>query len=144
MTVSTHKPTTWFWIISIVSLIWNLIGVMAFYMQLSMAPEAIHAMPLAEQELYTSMPSWTMYAFALAVLGDTLGSVLLLLRKRLATPVFAIAFVFTLAQMVYTIFISNLLAVRGAAGVVFPVIILLVGVMLIWFANRSADKGWLR
>jgi hypothetical protein len=46
--------------------------------------------------------------------------------------------------MVYTIFISNLLAVRGAGSAVLPVTILLVGLLLIWFANRSANKGWLK
>lgn len=144
MNTSVSKPPIWFWIISVISLLWNLTGVMAFYMQISMTPEALQALPEAERELYTSVPGWTIVAFAIAVFGDTLGSVLLLVRKQWAAPVFAIAFVFTLAQMVYNLFISNLIAVRGAGSALFPVVILLVGVFLIWFARMATGKGWLR
>lgn len=144
MSLPANKPPVWFWIISGISLLWNLIGVMAFFMQISMKPEALQAMPENERALYTDIPAWTVVAFAIAVFGDTLGSILLLLKKKLATSVFAVSLVFTAAQMVYTIFISNLIAVRGSSSAIFPVIIVLVGAFLVWFSRLSQSKGWLR
>ncbi len=144
MNAPTSKPAAWFWIVSIVSLLWNLVGVMAFFMQIMMTPEALQAMPEAERKLQTDIPFWTVICFAIAVFGDTLGSILLLLRRKLATNVFILSIVFTIAQMIYTIFLSDLVAVRGASSTIFPVVIVLVGFLLIWFSRASAAKGWLR
>jgi len=144
MNAPVNKPATWFWIVSVISLIWNLMGVMAFVMQVTMSDEALQAMSDGERSLYTSVPSWTVLCFAVAVFGDTLASILLLLRKKLATMVFIVSFVFTLTQMIYTIFISNLVAVRGVGATVFPMVILVAGILLIWFSRMSTAKGWLK
>ena len=144
MNAPANKPATWFWIVSVISLIWNLMGVMAFVMQVTMTEEALQAMSEGERSLYTSLPAWTIVCFAIAVFGDTLASILLLLRKKLATMVFIVSFFFTLTQMIYNIFISDLVAVRGASAAVFPVVIIIAGILLIWFSRVSATKGWLK
>src|SRR6478609_7643657 len=97
MSTSTNKPAAWFWIVSVISLLWNLMGVMAFVMQVTMSPEALQAMSEGERSLYTDIPMWSTITFGVAVFGDTLGSILLLLRKKLATMVFTVSIVFTLA-----------------------------------------------
>jgi hypothetical protein len=143
MSMSPNKPAAWFWIISIISLLWNLMGVMAFLMQVMMTPEALQAMPENERALYTDIPMWSTIAFAVAVFGDTLGSILLLLRKKLATMVFTVSIVFTIANMFYTIVLSDLVAVKGVSSTIFPIIIIMVGFLLIWFSRVSTAKGWL-
>lgn len=143
MSTPANKPPTWFWTISIISLLWNLMGVFAFYMQVTMSPEAINAMPEPDRALYTNIPLWTTIAFAIAVFGDTIGSILLLLRKKLATTVFIVSIVFTIAQMFYTLVLTDLIAIRGIGSAVFPIIIVIVGFLLIWFSRSSTAKGWL-
>ena len=144
MNASANKPAAWFWIISVISLVWNLMGVMAFFMEVTMTPEAIQAMPEAERSLHTDIPVWTIVCFAIAVFGNTLGSILLLLRKQLAVLVFTVSFFFTLAQMIYTVFISDLVAVQGVEATIFPAVIVLSGILFIWFARASAAKGWVK
>ena len=52
------KPTptintipSWFKIVAVVALVWNLLGVMAFVGQMMMTPEMVAELPQAEQDL---------------------------------------------------------------------------------------------
>ena len=140
---TTNKPATWFWVISAIAVIWNLMGVMAYLAQVMMSPEALQAMPENERLLIESVPAWSISAFAIAVWGSTLGGILLLLRKKMATPVFIIAFVGIVVQMYYNVFMSKAFEVYGPGGIAMPIMVFTIGVFLIWFSRMSTANGWL-
>lgn len=142
MTTST-KPATSFWIISIVALVWNLLGVMAYLMHVTMTPETLQAMSEQEQALYINTPVWANAAFAVAVWFSVLGCVLLLLRKKLAMPVFVIAFAGIVVQMIHSLFISKSMEVYGPGGMIMPIMVMVLGVYLIWYSRNATAKGWL-
>ncbi|WP_047245372.1 hypothetical protein [Maribacter thermophilus] len=137
------KPPMWFWIVSIVALLWNLIGVVSYLGQAFMTDEDLALLSEAERELIETQPAWVTAAFALAVWGGTLGCIFLLLRKKWAKPVFIISLIGILAQFGYSLLLSNNMDVYGASAVVFPIIIIVVGVLLLLFANASIRKQWL-
>ena len=141
MTVSKNKPTTSFWVIGIVALIWNLMGVFAYLQQAYMTAEDLAALPIEEQALYENVPAWVTAAFALAVFGGALGCVLLLLRKKLATFVFIISFVSILAQMTYNLFMSKAMEVYGPGGMIMPVMVIVIGAYLIWYSKKMEAQG---
>ena len=59
-----------FWIISIVALVWNALGVMSYLMSVMMSPETLAAMPEEQRAMYETMPAWVTGAYAVAVFGD--------------------------------------------------------------------------
>lgn len=138
------KPPTWFWIASILALAWNLMGVMAYLTHVTMTPEAFQKLPEAERVLMESVPAWATAAFAVAVWGGALGSLFLLLRKRLATLVLLVSFMGIVIQMVHSIFISNSIEVYGPGGMIMPVMVIIIGVLLIFFSRRATANGWIR
>ena len=138
-----NKPATWFWIIGALTLIWNIMGIMAYIAQVTMSPEALQALPENERALREAMPAWSTGAFAIAVWSGTLGCVLLLLRKKMATPVLIISFVGVLVQMCHSIFMTNSIEVYGPGGMVMPVLVLIIGGYLIWFSRKSTANGWI-
>ena len=142
MTTST-KPATWFWVVSGIALLWNLLGVAAYLSQVSMSPEAVQALPEQQRAIIESTPSWATGAFAIAVWGGALGSILLLLRKSFATWALLVSFAGIVVQMVHAFFMSNSIEVYGPGGMVMPIMVLLIGAYLIWFARQSSSKGWL-
>ena len=80
---STTKPPVWFWIISVVALLWNGMGVNA-YLQQAYMTEGFKAQYNAEQlEAIANTPAWVTAAFAIAVFAGFLGCVGLLLRKKM-------------------------------------------------------------
>ena len=137
------KPSTAFWIISVVALVWNLMGVMAFIGQMMITPEALALLPPDQQELYSNVPLWATIAFGIAVWGSVLGCVLLLVRKKLAVSVLSIAFAGILVQMVHSLVISKSIEVYGPGGMIMPILVILIGGFLVWYSRKAAALGWL-
>lgn len=137
------KPPMWFWIVSILALLWNLIGVISYLGQAFMTDDDLALLSEAERQLIETQPSWVTAAFAIAVWGGTLGCIFLLLRKKWAKPIFIISLIGVLAQFGYSLLLSDTMDVYGASAVIFPVIIIIVGILLLFFANSSIHKKWL-
>jgi hypothetical protein len=144
MTTTAPKPPAAFWIVSVLALLWNLMGVLQFSMMMVMSPDMLAALPPEQQELYTNVPLWANIAFGVAVFGSELGCILMLMRRSLAVPVFNIAFAAILVQMVHSLAISKSIEVYGPGGLVMPVLIILIGAFLIWYSRKARAMGWLR
>jgi hypothetical protein len=83
--------------------------------------------------------------WAIAVWGDLLGSVLLLMRNRWAYPVFAVGFVAMVITTIYNFVLSNGLEVMGGAGpLLFSAVIFIVSAALVWYSKKMVDEGVLR
>lgn len=136
-------PPKWFWIVSILALIWNLMGVMAFAAQMAMSPEAIAALPEAERELFTNIPAWVNIAFGTAVISGALGCISLLIRKSWAHALFVISICGVAVQMFHSFFMSNSYEVYGPGGTIMPVMIVVILIALIFLAKNSKSKNWL-
>ena len=86
------KPPTSFYIIGVVFLVWNIIGFM-FYLQHAMmtpetVPEGVDATMLAFME---ATPVWATSAYAIAVNVGMLASVMLLMRRSIAFPLYVVS-----------------------------------------------------
>lgn len=139
----TVKVPTWYWVVAIIFLLWNLMGIGSFLSQTLMKDELMQSLSVAEQELYNSYPFWTYIAFAIAVFGGTIGSIGLLLRKKWAKTAFIISLVGIIPQMTYGIFFTKTSEIYGVGGLVMPVMIIVVGFFLVWYSSSVSKRGWL-
>lgn len=139
---AVSRPT-WFWIVSIIALLWNLMGVAAFVMQMNMSPDTLAALPPDQQALYTSFPMWVTIAYAVAVFGGALGCLMLVLKKKLAVPLLVLSLLGVIGQMIYMFLLSDTFKVMGQAAMVMPIVVIVVSVLLVLFARLSARRGWL-
>jgi len=138
-----NKLPTWFWIVSGVALVWNLMGLGAFFYQVMMSPETLATLPETQQQLYTNVPAWVNIAFAVAVFGGVIGSVGLLMKKAWASMAFLASLVGVLLQNTNTFFLSDAVAALGNEAIVMPIVIIIAAVALLWFSNMTKEKGWL-
>lgn len=143
MELSSNKPPVWFWIVSVVALLWNGVGVVSYFSIVGMSAEAIAELPAAEQALYVNTPVWATAAFAIAVWGGLLGSALLVLRKAWAVPVLIVSLVGIVVQFGHWLFMTDAAKVYGAETYFMPALVTTIAVILVWFANLSKSKGWL-
>jgi cation transport ATPase len=141
---TSNKPSTGFWIISVIALIWNGIGVMQYLGGAFMKEEIMAQLTPEQAELYGNMPAWVTAAFAVAVFAGLLGCIALLLRKKMANMLFVLSLLGILVQMSYSLFMTNFSEVYGTfQGVVMPVLVILIGLFLVRFSKNATAKGWL-
>jgi hypothetical protein len=141
---NTSSAPTWFLIGGILALIWNLMGVAAYVMQVTISPEAMAALPEAERALYESTPAWATAAFAIAVNGGALGCLFLVLKKAWAVPLLQLSLAGIVVQMIHAFFISNSFEVLGPGGTIMPLMVTVVAVLLVWLAGSAKTKGWIQ
>ena len=138
------SPPVWFWVISVVVLLWYLMDTSAFFMRVFMTEETIESMPENQQHLYLDMPLWVNIVFACEVFGGTLGCIALLLKKKWALPLFAISILGTLAQTSNIWFLTDAINAMGAPAIVMPLVAIVIGTAMIFLAKSAISKGWLR
>lgn len=139
-----EKPPLWFWIVGVLMLLWNGVGVMAYVAEATMSAETLRALPEGQRALLLSRPAWATAAYAVAVFGGVAGCLLLLIRRRLAIPVLVLSLLGVLLQLGHAFGIAGALHVLGPTGAVLPALVLAGALFLVWFARRARMKGWLR
>ncbi|MCW5515183.1 hypothetical protein [Muriicola sp. Z0-33] len=139
------KPPMWFWIVSAVALVWNIMGVMAYLGSAFITEEMKAEMPSDQLALMENTPAWVTAAFAIAVWGGFLGCIALLLRKKWARPVLLISLIGIIVQMSYSFFMTNASEVYGQVqGVIMPILLIVIGAALVLLAKTATNKNWLR
>jgi hypothetical protein len=136
------KAPTWFMIVAAVLLVWNLLGVMAYIMQVTMSPEALGALPDEHRQIIENTPAWATAAFAVAVNGGALGCVLLLLRRNLAGLFLQLSLAGVVVQMFHSFFMSNSFEVFGPGGLIMPVMVFVIAVLLVVLAAKAKANRW--
>lgn len=141
---ATLEPTTRYRVVATLALLWNLIGVAMFLMQVMMPPEAVAAMAPGQREVYEATPGWLNALFGIAVVGGTLGAIGLMVRRRWAVPAFAVSLAALVLQLLAAYLVTPAWRVSGPAGLVLPAVLLVIAVALLHHARRSAACGLLR
>ena len=134
---------TWFKVLAILALLWNLLGCLAFFSDLRLSPEDLAKLPETQQALYAARPGWAVAATALAVFGGALGSIGLLLRKRWAFPVFVLSLLGILVQDFSLFVLADGASLAGPVAVVMQAIVLTIGIGLVLLSRKGIARGWL-
>ena len=134
----------WFWLVSIIAIFWNLMGVANYLMLKFMSPEVMAKMSEAEQALIENTPAWVTAAFATAVFSGLAGSVLMILRKKIAFETFALSMAAIVVQEIYVLFMSDTLKVQGVRGVMLPFMIITLGLIFLAFSYFTRKQGILK
>jgi len=138
------KPPVRFWVVSVIALLWNLLGVMNYLNQAFNQVALMEAMDQAQREVFEGIPAWATAAFAIAVFSGTLASIGLLVRKKWARPLFIVSLVAVVIQFAHWLFISNAVEAFGPSTYGMPIVVVLIGIYLIFFAKKGIEKGWLK
>lgn len=140
MASRTARPG-WLLTLSIVLLLWGLIGGLACFMQVAMG--SVPGAAPEDLSLIRAMPLWFNLVYCVATLAAILGAVALLLRSRQALPWFVVSAVAVVVQFGYVFLATDTLARKGAGAAGFPLFILIIALVEIWLAIHGARRGWL-
>lgn len=140
MTDKQSRPPRWFVVVGYVGLAWNLLGVAAFLMQMTMD---LSDLPQVQRQFHEQTPLWATIAFFCAVVGGSLGCLALVMRKRWALPMLLICLLGIVAQSFHSIVVGNGLEAFGKQGLVLPIATFVIALFLTWVAWYGDKCGWL-
>jgi hypothetical protein len=142
----TNNTPVHLWIVGILSLLWNAVGAIDYTM--TETGNAAYLASYTPEQLawIQSFPAWSVAAWAVGVWGALAGSVLLLLRKALATTAFAASLVGVLATTIWQYFVATAMPgpVSGPSGIYLSIAIWVIAILLLVYAFRMRAKGVLR
>ena len=133
------------WIVGGLGLLWNGFGAYdylasklqgeAYYRQMGMTDAQIAYMD--------SSPLWMMFVWPVGVWSAVLGTVLLLMRRKAAAPVFALSLAAFLVSLAYAWLLSDGAQVMGSAATM-QMVVLAGCLFFAWYSRAMARKGVLR
>lgn len=128
-----------FWVIGTIALIWNVMGVINFFVQMN--ADALTAYRESERAIVEGRPAWATGAFAIAVFGGALGCLLLLLRKSAAYYLFIASLLGVIVTMTHTLGVGIDFGLGEILGII--LMPLVVAAFLIWYSKQAESKGWI-
>ncbi len=142
--MENSKVPFWFWIITILALLWFFMDMAGFYSRVFMLDQIADKMPEAQLTLYKNMPSWVNVVFGLEVFGGLMGSLALLSKKKWAFIMFLISIMGVLSQSFYVWFISDAINVIGQPAIIMPLVSIAIGIVLVVFSRYAISKNWIK
>ena len=126
-----------FWIISVVTLIFYVMGVINYFVQMN--PDMLASFPESYRPIIEGRPAWATAAFAIAVFGGSLGCLLLLFKKSAAFYVLLVSLLGVIVTMMHIFGVAGFSSFEVWMGVLMQ---LVVTVFLIWYSKLTERKGW--
>ena len=129
-----------FWIIGVIALFWNAMGLLNFLMQMN--PDGLATYPESHRAIIDGRPIWATGGFALAVFGGTLGCLLLLLRIPAAYYLFIASLLGVIVTMIHTIGVARSAVDFSPFEITMMIVMpLVVAAFLIWYSKQVSNKG---
>jgi hypothetical protein len=135
------KAPVHFWIIGVVSLLWNSVG--AFDYSASQLKLDFYMSQFTPEQLayFSGFPAWAIGAWAIGVWGALLGSFALLLRKSWAVVLFGASLLGLAASTVYNYVLTDGIEAMGEGGAMFTAVIWVIALFLFFYARAMAKRG---
>ena len=144
MALLRNKPPVWFWIVAVIFALWGLMGIYAFYADITMGAAAKAQLSAYDRNLLASRPAWFPWLYGFGVWTGLFGAVALLLRSAYANILTIVSLVLVIVMFGFIFVATDLIAVKGfgaAAG--FPIFIVFMEVAQLWLAQRGIKRGWI-
>ena len=133
------QVTPWsLWAVATLALLWNGLGTI-LWAGTSFVPDVfLDGLPPGHRDYVDGLPAWSTLTWGLGVVCGLVGSILLLMRSRLAVPAFALSLLGAVSnQLVY---LSNP-PPAGFFNLPLTLFIVAFALFLLWFAHAMKRRG---
>jgi hypothetical protein len=134
--------------VGLLGLAWNGFGVFDYIRTKTGGAQYLREFGLTQAQIdhMLAMPAWVTAVWALGVFSALAATLLLLLRRRHAAPMFAASLGFYLLSLVHTYLLSDGAQVMESApgGMAMQLVVLAGCLFFAWYSRRMAALGVLR
>jgi len=131
----------WFMPAAVASLLFMGLGCISYLMHVLTDPGSL---PLDQRAAYLAEPLWVTAAYAIAVWVGLAGTVLLVLKRKLAVPALLVALIAVLVWLAGLILVTPLRENMSANDLLVAIVAAALTWTIFWFARHSGQRDWLR
>lgn len=137
----------WFWMISILALLWYCFGAVQFFGSLVATPEGMAdyvtkgTMTQDYADFLLALPIWVKAAFGIATIGGLLASICLLMRKAIAPILFMLSLAGAFLMYLYLFVLSGKADILPVSDFIIAACVVVVTCLMIWFSRRMIANG---
>ena len=133
------------WMVGVVSLAWNSIGALDYTMTKTHNAAYLAGFTAQQIAYLDHFPLWANTGWALGVWGAILGSILLLMRRRWAVPVFALSLAGLATSTAFQLCVAPPMPGSNAhaTGNGITIAIWAIAITLLAYALWARRRGWL-
>jgi hypothetical protein len=139
--------TPWhLWAVGASSLVWNAYGAYDYTMSKLQGVAYYQSLGLSQAQIdqMNAFPAWMTAVWAVGVWGAMLGAILLLVRSKLAAPVFAASLAGFVISLIYAYGIAPNPEASNPMMLIMQGVILAGCLFFLWYALAQAKAGVLR
>jgi len=138
-----NRKTPWHvWIVGIVALLWNSIGALDYVMTQTKNEDYMSNFTAEQLSFFYGLPEWIIFAWAIAVWGSVIGTVLLLLRNRVAVWIYLASLLAMMVTAIHNYGFSNGFEVIGDTfSLVFTGVIFVIALALYLYSRAMFKSG---
>jgi hypothetical protein len=129
------------WAVGIFALLFDGMGVLDFVMTQTKNAEYMGNFTPEQLEYFYGFPRWLVVFWAAAVFGGVLATVLLLMRKALATNIYAISLGFMVGSNIYLFGFSDGAEVMGNEGLIVTAVVFSISLGLVLYSRAMQRAG---
>jgi hypothetical protein len=136
------ERTPWhLWVIGVVALLWNAMGALDYVMTQTRNEEYMSNFTPEQLSFFYGFPAWVDAAWAIAVWGGVLGTLLLLIRRRYAVWVFLASLIAMVITAFQNYVLSNGMEIMGDPFTLgFTAAIFLAALALLLYARAMQKR----
>ncbi len=142
-----HSKTPWhIWVVGVAAVLFNAVGAFDYVMSKIQGAEYMSAggMTAAQIDFIQNYPMWMNVVWPTGVWTAFAASILILLRRKIALPLFIISLAAFLLNQLYIQVLSNGGDILGPSMGIISVVITSELVALIWYTRVQTRRGVLR
>jgi len=131
----------WYMIAAAASALFMIVGCAGFLMDVTTDPQSL---PLDQRTLVEARPLWMIWAYAVAVWVGLGGTVLLIVRRKLAEPLLLCSLVAAAVTFLPYAIAPGIRDNISTNDIAVALVIVAITWTIYWFARHSRQRGWLR
>jgi len=147
---TTNKLPIWFWILTVILLLWGMMGMFVYYDFVTSTPESMakyvadgtYSQAYADYLLAT--PTWSTAVFAIAVSSGILGAISLVFRRNWAVPLYMISLLFIVISLFDMFVLDKVHKLMSTGQVGMEGVVLGLGILAVWISRTAKNKHWLK
>jgi hypothetical protein len=134
------------WVVGVIALLFNGIGVFDYVMAMTQGEAYMAKSGMTPEQIafYLQMPGWMVFVWTIGVWGALIGSILILLRRKPATPVFAVSLVAFVVYLLYIYLLTDGGRIMGSQMAIASAVIFMLLLLFTLYAWRMGRRGVLR